>query len=221
MRWTILVQAVFWVIVGAVVAWACGASAQVRLMPDHMPVLILSRTADNMPLAHIPDQVVLAQADQPFASPPHTAPTVTVAMPKETVAFGDYAGAILQWMLPILLPIISGILLDLYVKLRAKLGLSTSDAQRQTFQEIVSNGVALGAHDARASLAGKLNFEVKDQIMATAVAYTKAHGADTIKVLGLDPASPEAEEAIRARVAKLLSEADIAATPAIAPPVVA
>lgn len=212
-----------WMIFGSIIFWACQANAQVRAWPDNMTVLILSRTADNMPLA----RPLLAQADQSYVPPPAATPPITVAIPKQTVAFGDYAGAILQWMLPILLPIISGILVDLYVKLRTKLGLSTSDAQRDKFQEIISNGVALGAHDARASLAGKLNFEVKDQIMATAVAYAKAHGADTIKVLGLDPMSPEAEEAIRARVAKLLSDADIAAPdapPAAAPstkPVVA
>jgi hypothetical protein len=189
---------------------ATGASAGELRNVDHMPILTLSRTADDMPLARIPGRMIFAQADQ---SPTMPAPTVTVSMPKQTVAFGDYAGAILQWMLPILLPLITVMAGDLYVQLRTKLGLTTTDAQRDKFGEIVANGVALGAHDARASLAGKMTFEVKDQIMATAVGYAKAHAADTIKVLGLDPTSPEAEEAIRARVAKFLADAEVAAAP--------
>jgi hypothetical protein len=131
---------------------------------------------------------------------------------KTSVAFGDYAGAIVMWMLPILLPVIAAFATDLYVKMRARLGLQTSDAQRAKFQEIVENGVALGAHDAKASLSGKLTFEVKDQIMASAVEYTKAHAAETLNGIGIDPNSPEAVEAIRARAAKMLADLDAAAT---------
>jgi hypothetical protein len=128
------------------------------------------------------------------------------------VAFGDYAGAIIEWMVPILMPLIAAALVDLYVKLRARLGLTTSDAQRAKFQEIVENGVALGAHDAQANLSGKLTYEVKNQVMASAVAYAKEHGSDTLKAIGVDPTSPAAEEAIRARAAKMLANLDAAAT---------
>ena len=76
--------------------------------------------------------------------------------------------------------------------------------------------MALGAHDAQASLSGKLTFETKSQIMASAVQYAKDHGADTLKALGVDPTSPEAEEAIRARAAKMLADLDAKATAVIA-----
>jgi hypothetical protein len=191
-----------------------------RAMPDNMPLLVLSRSNDNMPL--------LAQAGPPVPMPnitiqqppatfdaPTPAPVVTVTQPtppKETVAFGDYAGAIIEWMVPILMPLIAAALVDLYVKLRARLGLTTSDAQRAKFQEIVENGVALGAHDAQANLSGKLTYEVKNQVMASAVAYAKEHGSDTLKAIGVDPTSPAAEEAIRARAAKMLANLDAAAT---------
>jgi hypothetical protein len=135
---------------------------------------------------------------------------------KVSVAFGDYAGSIVMWMLPILLSIFAAFATDLYVKLRARLGIQTSDAQRAKFQEIVENGVALGAHNAQASLSGKLTFDVKNQIMASAVTYAKDHGADTLKAIGVDPTSPEAEEAIRARAAKMLADLDSAATAVIA-----
>lgn len=139
------------------------------------------------------------------------APPVATA-PKETVAFGDYAGAVIEWMVPVLLPVFAAFAVDLYVKVRARLGLKTSDEQREKFQQIVENGVALGAHNARADLSGKLTFDVKNAIMASAVAYAKAHGSDTLKAIGVDPTSPEAVEAIQARAAKMLADLDSAAT---------
>jgi hypothetical protein len=186
---------------------------------DRMPILVLSRTGDDMPMARIPGErrplpdvsLLLAQALPSDAPMPVTivggnAP----GSAKESVAFGDYAGAIIEWMVPIILPLIALMAGDLYMLLRTKLGLSTTDAQRDKFGEIVANGVALGAHDAQTNLAGKMTYDVKNQVMATAVAYAKTHGADTLKVLGVDPTSAEAEEAIRARVAKFLADAEAA-----------
>jgi hypothetical protein len=170
---------------------------------DNMPILVLSLTDDLMPRARDHDLIQLAQANPSIMTDPPM-PVQIFSPTKETVAFGDYAGAILQWMLPIFLPIIAGLAVDLYVKLRTKLGLSTTDSQRDKFQEIVENGVALGAHDVQANLSGKLTYDVKNQVMASAVTYAK--------VLGVDPTSPEAEEAIRARVAKMLANLDASAT---------
>lgn len=194
----------------------------VLLMAGLSPAMAISRSADDNTLlmAQVTPQpmppgvatplptIVVQQPAATFDAPA----TVTVQQPKETVAFGDYAGSLLNWLAVVLLPVFAPIALDWYVKLRARLGLQTTDAQRAKFQQTVENGVALGAHDAQVSLSGKLNFDVKNKIMADAVAYAKAHGADTLKALGVDPTSPEAEEAIRARAAKMFADLDQQAT---------
>lgn len=179
-------------------------------------ILFTLETRAQFPNQH-PDGVPMTQTNPVTGGIGGFAIGVPVTEPaKTTVAFGDYAGAITMWMLPILLPLLAGFATDLYVKMRTRLGLQTSDAQRAQFQQIVENGVALGAHDAKASLSGKLTFEVKNQIMASAVDYAKNHGVDTLKAIGVDPSSPEAEQAIRARAAKMLADLDAAATAVMA-----
>jgi hypothetical protein len=139
------------------------------------------------------------------------APPVVVE-PKATVAFGDYAGAFLEWFAAALGPVLAGLLANWLLALAKKAGIETTDAQRAKLQEIIENGISLGAHRTQADLSGKLNYDVKNQIVANAVTYAQAHGADTLKSLGLDPTSPAAIEAIQARATKVLADKDATAT---------
>jgi hypothetical protein len=206
-------------IAAALLAGVIAAAAHAQFPNQHpdgtpMPSVSQSTTQQNLP------GTIKIGEPMPGTQTGMNAPVVVVPPPiaeaKTTVALGDYAGAITMWMLPILLPMLAAFATDLFVKLRTRLGLQTSDAQRTQFQQIVENGVALGAHEARASLSGKLTFDVKNQIMASAVDYAKNHGVDTLKAIGVDPESPEAEQAIRARAAKMLADLDAAATAVMA-----
>lgn len=134
-----------------------------------------------------------------------TPAVVQVTPPKNTVLLGDYANAVLQWMLPILAPILAGFIVDALIKFRQKLGQTTSDAQREKLFEMAQNGVNLATHQLGQSLTGKLPVQVQSQVMAQAVDYVQAHGSDTIKALGLDPTDPKAVEAIKGRVATILA----------------
>lgn len=145
---------------------------------------------------------VLQLPQENFDQPP---PVVTVSQPKPTVMMGDYAASALEWMLPILAPIVAGFIVDALLKVRTALGQTTTAAQRDKLQQMAENAVNLAAHEAGHDLAAKWPVQINSQVMARAVDYVQAHGADTIKKLGLDPTDPKAVEAIRGRVATILA----------------
>ena len=126
----------------------------------------------------------------------------------------DIANAAMQWLWPILMPILAGFIVDALIKIRAYFGQTTSDAQRDKLQQIAENGLNLAQHKLNAVAAGA-PLPTKQQIMAEAVDYVQAHGADTIKALGMDPTDPKTVEAIKGHVSTLMQkQADLSATAA-------
>jgi len=115
------------------------------------------------------------------------------------VAFGSTAGSIIVWIL---------------VRVLKKLGIDATDALRARLQEIVVNGLNLGAAKAEADLQNKMPIEIKSAVVETAVEYAQSHGADTLKALGLDPNSGKAVEAIKARIETAIAD-PAAPTPAV------
>lgn len=179
---------------------------------------VLSQTVDGMPILTGSQSFRLADSIQtppgvPTPLPPivvapqnydEAPPIVTVSQPKPTVMLGDYAGAALEWMLPILAPVIAAFLVDALIKLRQMLGQTTNDAQRDKLQQMTENAVNLAGHQLNHDLAGKLPLQSRNEIMAMATDYVQAHGSETIKALGLDPTDPKAVEAIKGRIATVL-----------------
>jgi hypothetical protein len=103
------------------------------------------------------------------------------------------------------------------VRLFQLAGVQISDSARSRLQEIILNGLNAGAKEAAADLAGKSTSDIKNAVVAKAVAYTQAHGADAIKTLGLDPKDGIAVEAIKARIETAIADPAVA-TPAILSP---
>lgn len=145
------------------------------------------------------------------------APVIQMTPPKQTLLLGDYASAALEWLLPILAPVLAAFMVDALIKLRGYLGQSTSDAQRDKLQQMTENAVNLALHEGAHNLAGKMPVEVNSQVMARAVDYVQAHGADTLKALGVDPTSPSAVEAIKGRVATILANKQAAPAVSVTP----
>jgi hypothetical protein len=92
-----------------------------------------------------------------------------------------------------------------------------SDAARARLQEIIVNGLNVGAAQATKDLAGRDPITIKNETVAQAVAYAQAHGADAIKQLGLDPKSGAAVEAIKARIETAIADPAVP-TPAVLDP---
>lgn len=88
-----------------------------------------------------------------------------------------------------------------------KLGLDMNDDARARLQEIVEHGIALSAQKAQVDLSDKLPLNVKAGVAVNALQYVQAHGADTLKQLGVDPNDPTAIEAVQARIAKAMNDA--------------
>ena len=160
----------------------------------------------------------------PFAGAPNVAAatqnTINTSGPvasSTTISVGTLASQVLQWIMVAFGPVIGSIVVWILVRVLKKLGIDATDALRARLQDIVTNGLNAGAKSATEQLQGKGQIEIKNAIVAQAVAYTQAHGAETIKELGLDPQSGAAVEAIKARIETAIAD-PTAATPAILDP---
>lgn len=164
--------------------------------------------------APAPDQSAPAVAT---AAPTVTQNTITTTGPVDSttkISVGTLAGDVLQWIMVAFGPVIGSIVVWILVRVLKKLGIDATDALRARLNDIVINGLNIGAKQLQGRLDGKGQVEIKNEVAAAAIAYTQAHGADTIKALGLDPTSGAAVEAIKARI-----ETVIADPTALTPPV--
>jgi hypothetical protein len=155
----------------------------------------------------------------PLPAPPlnyDAAPSIMTGEPAAAQKLSaDYANAALQWMLPIIAPILAALIADLIIKVRAYFGQQTTDTQRDRIQQMAENGVNLAAHKLNVA-ASTGHLPTKEQLMAEAVDYVQAHGTDTLKALGMDPTDAKTVDAIKGRVATILAQkqTDSAATSA-------
>ncbi len=94
----------------------------------------------------------------------------------------------------------------LVVRLFNKAGIAISDSARMRLQEMVVNGLNIGAKTAQDNLAGRGKIEIKNAAVASAVTYVQVHGADTLKQLGVDPNSNAAIDAIKARIETAIAD---------------
>lgn len=167
---------------------------------------------------------VMAQVAEPVSPPPvvQSAPaatqnTVTTTGPvssETTISVGTLAGQALEWTITAFgVPI--GTLLSAWLyRLFRQAGVNLSDSMRARLQEIIINGLAIGAKKASENLAGRGQVEIKNAALVNAVKYVQDHGADTIKELGFDPNSNIAVEAIKARMETAITDVNTP-TPAV------
>ncbi len=115
---------------------------------------------------------------------------------------GSYAADTIEWLKAVFGTALAAAALALMYRVFGYFGIQVTDSQRGQLQTIVVNGINDAAAKAATSLRNNPNLDigVKNKIIQDAVAYTQAHGAETIKALGLDPKSGDAVEAIRARI---------------------
>jgi len=96
-------------------------------------------------------------------------------------------------------------------------GFAGNEILRQRLQDMIVNGLNAGAAAAADKLKDKGQIEVKNEVVAKAVDYVQAHGADTLKQLGIDPASSSAVEAIKARIETAINDPATPTPPALDP----
>jgi hypothetical protein len=164
----------------------------------------------------VPSSEVVTQV----APSPATQNTITTTAPvssETTISVGTLAGQVLTWLAAAFGSILATVFTAWGVRLFKTAGVQLGDAARARLQEIIVNGLNIGAATAAQNLAGKGQVQVKNEIVAQAVAYTQTHGAEAMKTLGLDPNSGAAVQAIKARIETAIADPTVP-TPAVLDP---
>jgi hypothetical protein len=165
-------------------------------------------------------QAIGGPIGQPSAATQNTITTTAPVSSDTTISVGTVAGQFLAWIMVGFSGPIGTLIVWIMIRVLKNLGITASDAMRARLQEIVVNALNVSAPRVQAALAGKEPVEIKNTVVAQAIAYTLAHGADTIKELGYDPNSEAAVEAIKARIATAINDPNTP-TPAVLDPVAA
>lgn len=161
------------------------------------------------------------QPPQPQTVPtqaPQTQITTTAPVTSDTtISVGTIAGEVLKWIASafgIALGSVGTVYLTRLMKIA---GVQVTDQMKTQLQGIIVNGLNNAAANTSERLKGQGQIAIKSAIVADAVRYTQAHGAETITALGLDPKSGEAVEAIKARIETAIAD-PTAPTPAVLSP---
>lgn len=129
--------------------------------------------------------------------------------PADTTSFslGTWIANLLGGLVAIFGSVIATFITKWVMAIAKKAGVQATQAVSDRLDEIVKNGLHAGALEAQKSLTGKMNVTTKNEVVARAVQYAQAHGADTIKQLsGLDVGDPKTVTALQARAAKALEQ---------------
>jgi len=161
-------------------------------------------------IAQTPDLATTYQQSPPVrVAPAATQNTVQTTGPvtsATTISVGTLAGQVLTWLVAAFGVPIGGLLTAWLYRLFNLAGIQAADGLRTKLQEIIVNGLNAGAKTVSEDAQGRGQIEIKNAVVAQAVTYAQAHGADTLKQLGLDPQSGAAVEAIKARIETAIND---------------
>lgn len=129
---------------------------------------------------------------------------------------GTIAGQALTWVVTTFGGSVGIMLTVLLQRMLKRKNIEITAAQLSRFQELVVNGLNLGAAEAAKRMQGAGKIEIKNAAVARTIEYVQMHGADTLKSLGFDPTSPAAVDAIRARIESAITDPNTATHPAVA-----
>ena len=184
-----------------------GAALTLALL---IAVPTVSQTANQPPQVMPTPGVTSIGVPAPFTQ---NLPAVQISS-DPTFSVGTLAGEVLTWATLAFGSILSSFLTAFIIRLLKNAGIQGGQLLSEKLNGILLNGINAGAAAVAKDMAGKGQVEIKNEIVAKAVAYTQAHGADTIKALGLDPNSGTAVEAIKARIETAIADPAVP-TPAV------
>lgn len=134
-----------------------------------------------------------------------------------TIDIGQMVNQIIIWAATAFGTVIGGAIMAVIVRVFKLVGLKITDELRTKLQQIIVNGINVGAAEIADRLKDRGQIEVKNAIVARAVEYTKEHGQETIKRLGLDPNGGAVVEAIKARIETAIADPTTPTPAAITP----
>ena len=137
------------------------------------------------------------------------APPVVVAPPAEpatSVSLGSWIADLLGSLVAVFGSVIATFLTKWVMAVAKTAGVNATQAMSDRLNDIIARGLHDGALRLGEDITGRLNVQVKSEIVAQAVAYAQAHGADTVKnLVGVDIHDPMVIQALQARAATVLS----------------
>jgi hypothetical protein len=190
------------------VARPLGAAIVVAFSLSVAPALGQAPPADPTVLTP-PVGTLPAPPTPPVATAPATQNTVTTTGPVNSttsISVGTLAGQVLTWIAAVFSVPVGTLITAWLYRLFAKAGIDITDAMRARLQEMIVNGLNVGAKTAAADLRNKGNVEIKNATIRSTVAYVQEHGAAELKAIGVDPNSNIAVDAIKARIETAIND---------------
>lgn len=153
-------------------------------------------------------------------------PVIVQAAPDYTFKAGDVVASILNWVWVAFGGTFATLGTALLVRGLNYIGVQTTQQQRDKLQDMVTNGLNKAAAAGQVAAQGReWDVKIKNQVVADTIEYVKAHGPDTLKSLGLDPASPEnvakINDAIKARIETAIVDDNTPTNPNVGPGITA
>lgn len=191
-----------------------------------LAVALSLTTASAEQLPHKPTATELAARRAPAPQPAAATTTEVAGTTISTTApvtsttkidVGTYAGQALMWVASVFGGTIGTALTALLIRLLKNAGIQGTELLRGKLQDIIVNGLNAGAREASERLQGRAQLDVKNQAVAAAVEYVKAHGAETLKQLGVDPNDPATIGAIKARIETAINDPSVPTPPLLEP----
>jgi hypothetical protein len=173
------------------------------------------------PPASFDERFVLAQVGPTPSAPAATQNTVTTTGPvtsDTTISVGTLAGQVLEWVVAVFGAAMGTVATGWFYRLFKLAGVNLTDSMRARLQQIVLNGMHLGALEAQKQLACKGQIDIRNAAVAGTIAYVRSHGADELKQLGINPNSNTLTEVVKARIAALAADPTVATPPVLNPP---
>ena len=123
-----------------------------------------------------------------------------------SVSIGSWLSDLLQGLVGIFGSVISVFLTKWVMAVAKKAGVDATQAMSDKLDAIITRGLHDAALRAGQDLTGKLNVQIRNQVVAQAVTYAQAHGAETVKdLVGVNINDPKVVQALQARAATALS----------------
>jgi hypothetical protein len=131
------------------------------------------------------------------------APAVAPAEPTASFSIGTWIADLLGALVAVFGTAIGTFVTKWVMAVAKKAGIDATQAMSDRLDQIITNGLHSGAAQLGHDITGKLNVQVKNQVIADAVTYAQTQASDMIKGSVSDP---KTVQALQARAAKVLSE---------------
>lgn len=193
------------------------ASIVAALSSGHAIAQTFNEQKQTGAVAVAPDGVTYGAGAIGVSSPGQPVIVQTPAAPAYTFDAGTFVASLVNWIWLVFGGAIVTGATALFIRGMKLLGIKTSAEQNSRLEEAIRNGLNLAVARIGQVAPGKMPIEIRDKVIADAVAYVQRHQADTIRALGLNPDGGEVAEALRAKAESVILDLNQPTHPSLTP----